>query len=1794
MDRWRVRWAIAVRPATGVAALVALVVLAAASAVAIAAGGAGGGYDPSSAPGASAAEDQARSAQQSRSTPEAKAERAQSRHRFANASNERALTVAKDSFPGPIGADVWRDVQLGPGEHVRRHLGTNSLLVDKAGQSGDAIVESNVPLEAKNESGALAPVELALQDRGSVFESRNPIVPVRYFKDARKGFEFLSSGIGVHPAGAPGPDASPVESVASKTFFPNVDTDTDFWVTPEPSGAQAQWQLRSQSSPETLSLDLELPRGAQLRVAGDGHGEIMRGDTQLAFVSPPAAVDASGQQVPVHYESSGPKLNVVVDHRGADVMYPILVDPSFNDCFDWIGGYFGCGTTTSAGPWQAQSYGPYYMFLNGPPDSGLTILGGAVAYTNGQWAEWYLDPWRSHITIPRAEFQTSERSQYTCTYTGLWTNPNQYRDTNCTWYDGRWNTQCLPQACSTGWDYIPASDKDFARATFGYYKLGAGTPCCTHWTDLRRSYIYYWDYYAPSVDIPDLGSRPWAEQDSATLTGSINDWGIGLASEHVRAAGAGGTPNPYDWSTGCPGDRSSPCPSSNGFPGGSLVLNTAAAGGFGRNGTAYREGVMPIYVDATERIGRTTTKRVAEFKIDRSSPAINPTGSLVVADGTWIKEGSYTLNDTPSDGLSGIQSDAFAVSNSGSPSGDTASTACNTSSGCPTNPAQHPWTWPASGPDGPHQVTVTATDPVGHPTTRSWNVNLDTRAPALSAGPSGSLWDQRTKAVDAGTYDLHASATDPAPGSGIQDIKVLVKGIEEDAVHASQSCNQTCPASMPRDYSFDTSGRSEGRYGIQLVAHDKVGHPGTLADTTIVLDTTPPGVTPSGSLWDARGSQLADGQYTLNVHASDGGGTDATARSGVQSVEIYLDDEQQDYRDQDCPNGSCSLDLSWTIDSSEISGGSHTVEMVATDQLGHVTRQTFSFTKPCCLAAASDWIVPAPTEEVKLGDVTGDGAADEVARDRLTGAVTVRPSNGSGFDTPQAWGTFSPAYDLHIADVDGDGVADVVGRDALGNIEVAFSTGDRLIAPVAFGSWDPARTLDFVDIDGDGAADAVGRLPATGDVSIGYSDCETTFEDPISIGTWSGNYSLAWADVDGDLRADAVGRDAGSGDIRVALQSDTGLAPASSWGAAPGNYDFALADVDGDDLSDIIVRDRDSDGIDVLSSSGSNFGAPAHWGSFSGAYALGATDVDGDGRADLAGQETLSGAIRVATSTAPVPTGPLAADAAPEADNGETLAPLPPVNLQMPPACPVPTTQTAGEHGRMLLAYQDDGKLLGRLGLLAPGTGGEFDSGPNGHEGQAICAINRLYARMRQSGASLVRFNVFWGRNENSSSATNPDGSPAPKYYWDEPGNKLDKAVDLARANGFRVELTFTGIAVKTKRTDTGVMKSNDDCSMAYNPHGRGCDNGGLAATGDDPDVRQFRDFVKEGVKHFTHDSSGAPLVRAQYFSIWNEPNLGNGAGGTWLNGPNRKFVAANRYGELYAAGYLGYRDGLAGVSGTSILYGELSSAQRSGMGAGKTCVGTGPKRRCAYTVLDFFDKSVTAASDYLASQGEGTRVPMSGLALHPYQHVAAPWWRGRHQLEYGIGKLEDVRNEIKNLCAADGSAHCTGQIKSLNGSLPRLYLTEFGYLNRGGNVKEYHREWTRAVRFSQKRTKRDGALQQALSHHAAVMVLYHLTEAPPNPALSIADNNKKWDSGLIAQPQDTPANSDDDIIGCRPYGKRRDGRGWRPQTGAHCPTPTTNASEQAQMRRAYCAIRRWAAGAGFGNRRGIYANACN
>jgi VCBS repeat protein len=952
----------------------------------------------------------------------------------------------------------------------------------------------------------------------------------------------------------------------------------------------------------------------------------------------------------------------------------------------------------------------------------------------------------------------------------------------------------------------------------------------------------------------------------------------------------------------------------------------------------------------------------------------------------------------------------------------------------------------------------------------------------------------------------------------------------------------------------------EGINTYTASATDLVGNHDSTHDQTwqVKVDNSAPTMQLSGPLWDARGTTLADGQYNLHVSANDGAtdGNPADARSGVQSIEISVDGEQQDFVDQDCAAGSCSMSRDWTFDTSAYSGGQHTVEVDVIDQVGNITSQTFTFNRACCLLAAAIWDAHAAgTTDVAYGDVNGDGAADVVTRDRLTGDVEVQTSNSSGLDAATSWGSWSPLYDLHVADVNGDGNADLVGWNPVtGDVQVALSDGQSSFgAQTSWGTWPTTRSIAFADIDGDGAADVVGRDPITGDVSVAYSDGSSSFEPLLSIGTWPSNYSLSFVDVDGDGRADAVGRDSSTGRVQVALQDDSGLLPATAWGTLGGNYDVTYGDVNGDTLADVVGRNHQTGDVQVLQSDGSRFGTPTSWGSWAPSNALQTADTSGDGTADLVGSDSL-GNISTAISVAPAPDSPPADNFT--ADEAPTDAPadVAPPDTSASVSCPVSSTQTAGKHHGMYIAFEDDARLLERTGLVPAGEQ-PFDGGTGEHDAQ--CAINHLYDRMRQAGASVVRFDVWWGWTQNN------DGS----YYW----TKLDKAVDLARANGFQVELTLTGASV-----------SRVDCSQGYNPNGRGCN----APTGVNPSPSAYRQFVHDVVQHFTH-----PTVRAQFFSLWNEPN-----GKAFLAGTDTQqyngYVPADLYGQLYAAGYLGYRDGLAGVGGTRVLMGELSSDSRSGRGAGKSCdtVMRGA-RKCIYSAMDFLKRAVPAASTYLG----GGQVHADGVALHPYQHSAKPSSQGHDQYHVGIGRLKPAGTAIGDLCGTMSGNQCQGQLARQDGGRPELYLTEFGCFNRPfltNGPSTYHRETQRRAWFAGGSANggQKGAMRQALDHHAAMMLLYTLTELPPQLQPS-GKYDTKWDSGLIGPPDSTPP--DNDINGCRAYGKRRDGRGWSGHST--CPPDPTDPHSGAQNRLAYCGIRHWAASWDFIDPKSApYANGCS
>ncbi|WP_158564294.1 FG-GAP repeat domain-containing protein [Jiangella anatolica] len=188
-------------------------------------------------------------------------------------------------------------------------------------------------------------------------------------------------------------------------------------------------------------------------------------------------------------------------------------------------------------------------------------------------------------------------------------------------------------------------------------------------------------------------------------------------------------------------------------------------------------------------------------------------------------------------------------------------------------------------------------------------------------------------------------------------------------------------------------------------------------------------------------------------------------------------------------------------------------------------------------AAGSGW---AFENALLLGDITGDGRPDLLARDRAAdnGTLWIYPNTGATSSNPwtapryfggTGWNTVT---ELILGDLTGDGRPDLLARDRRGELWIYPHGGATSSYPWTEGrrwagsGWSTALTLKLADVDGDARPDLVDH-ERDGTLWI-YA---TNGAAPIRVGgDWSDTDVLATGDVTGDGRPDLVSRDA-AGDL---------------------------------------------------------------------------------------------------------------------------------------------------------------------------------------------------------------------------------------------------------------------------------------------------------------------------------------------------------------------------------------------------------------------------------------------------------------------------------------------------------------------------------------------------------------------------------------------------------------------------------------------------------------------------------------
>ncbi len=212
----------------------------------------------------------------------------------------------------------------------------------------------------------------------------------------------------------------------------------------------------------------------------------------------------------------------------------------------------------------------------------------------------------------------------------------------------------------------------------------------------------------------------------------------------------------------------------------------------------------------------------------------------------------------------------------------------------------------------------------------------DYQYPWLSVVSSPSGWlkkDGTNRVVDLKAYD---------EGLGVQRVRMYA-GAKEwnwDQAWCAGTYENRCGTERAGKVNFTTeSVGAEGKVNLGVQAIDPTDKRWAL-ERTVMIDGTAPTLT-------LKGEQQA-ASYKLDIEAKDGSSTEP--RSGVKEVKVYLDGQLKQTKSSSCSTSGCPATVAFTYTQSHsgLSLGQHTLEVVATDQVGYTksASTTFSVEQP--------------------------------------------------------------------------------------------------------------------------------------------------------------------------------------------------------------------------------------------------------------------------------------------------------------------------------------------------------------------------------------------------------------------------------------------------------------------------------------------------------------------------------------------------------------------------------------------------------------------------------------------------------------------------------------------------------------------------------------------------------------------------------------------------------------------------------------------------------------------------------
>jgi hypothetical protein len=267
---------------------------------------------------------------------------------------------------------------------------------------------------------------------------------------------------------------------------------------------------------------------------------------------------------------------------------------------------------------------------------------------------------------------------------------------------------------------------------------------------------------------------------------------------------------------------------------------------------------------------------------------------------------------------------------------------------------------------------------------------------------------------------------------------------------------------------------------------------------------------------------------------------------------------------------------------------------------------------------------------VALVDLNNDHKPDMVVANSYDGSVTVRLGDGSGgFGSVTAYGLLGAEFPMTVvsADLNGDGKADIVTANYIsGDVSVLLGNGDGTLQDAVNISTTtfPAETsgpmsVAIDDVNNDGHKDLVVANYEGFTISVLLGGGSGGFGPPINYPIVGPN-DVAIADFNKDGKKDLVVLDGSNSAVYVLLGDGSGGfgTPASiTVGSHPKS--LVVADLNSDSNPDIAVASFDGNKVYVMNSKGDGtFQSAVPYPVGAGPHDIVVRDLNGDGKPDIA------------------------------------------------------------------------------------------------------------------------------------------------------------------------------------------------------------------------------------------------------------------------------------------------------------------------------------------------------------------------------------------------------------------------------------------------------------------------------------------------------------------------------------------------------------------------------------------------